>query len=105
MITFKDLNNIECKGKTISCAGKGTGKYRSCYNIEYQNPSTLSGTKTWIDINNVHDIQRTNNGTERDNQKETTKIALSNNRIKEIYENIHLCFEQAKLKEFKSVKI
>ena len=91
LITFKDLNNIEYKEKVLNHAGKGTGKFKSWYNIEYQSPSMLSGTKT----NKVPDIEQTNNGTESDNQKETTKTALNNNKIKEICENSH-SFEQAK---------
>ena len=47
--TFKDLNNIEYNGKVLSRAGKATGKYKLCHKIEYQSPSTLGGTKTWID--------------------------------------------------------
>ena len=77
----------------------------------YASPSTLSGTKPWIDINwyqnmdSVHDIEHTNNTTESDNEKETTETALINNKIKEIYENSHLCFQQAKLNELKSEDI
>ena len=68
-------------------------------NFEYQSPSTLSGTKAWIDINNVRNIVLANNVTGNDNQKKPTKTALNNNKIGEIYENSNLCFEQAKLKE------
>ena len=56
-IKFKDLNDIECIGRVISRAGKATGKYKSCYNIEYQSPLALNGTKTWIDVNSVHDVE------------------------------------------------
>ena len=38
---LKDLNNTEYKGKVIS-EGEATGKYKLCYNIEYQSPLTLS---------------------------------------------------------------
>ena len=61
-----------------------------CYSIEYQSPSILSGTEIWIDINNVHDFELTNNATKSDNRKETTEIALNENK-----EN------QGKLKELK----
>ena len=50
----------------------------------------------------VHDIEVTNNATESDKQRETMETALNNNKTKEIYENSHLCFEEAKLKELKS---
>ena len=56
IIKFKDSNDIECIGRVVSRAGKATGKYKSCYNIEYQSPLTLDGTKTWIDVNSVHNI-------------------------------------------------
>ena len=36
IIKFKDSNDIECIGRVISRAGKGTDKYKSCYNTEYQ---------------------------------------------------------------------
>lgn len=63
-------------------------------NTGYQSPSTFSGTKKWMDINNnVHDIELTDTVTESDNQKESTKTALNKNKVKEIYKNSHLCFE------------
>lgn len=37
--------------------------------------------------------------------RKTTETALINNKIKEIYENSHLCFQQAKLNELKSEDI
>ena len=93
LIKFKDLNNIEYKGKVLNCAGKATDTHKLGYNNEYHSPSTSNGTKIWIGINNV---------TESDNQRETMETALNNNKTKETYENSHLCFEQAKLKELKS---
>ena len=53
------------------------------YSIEYQSPSTLSGTEIWIDINNVYDFELTNNVTESDNRKETTETALNENKEKQ----------------------
>ena len=46
IIKFKDSNDIECIRRIISRARKATGKYKSCYNIEYQSPLALNGTKT-----------------------------------------------------------
>ena len=46
VIKFKDSNDIECIGRGTGCAGKATGKYKSCYTIEYQSPLALNGTKT-----------------------------------------------------------
>ena len=33
IIKFKDSNDVECIERVISCTGKATGKYNSCYNI------------------------------------------------------------------------
>ena len=50
IIKLKDSNDIEYIGRGISHAGKTTGKYKSCYNIEHQSSLALNGTKTWIDV-------------------------------------------------------
>ena len=47
IIKFKDSNDIECTGRVISRPVKATGKYKSCYNIEYQSPIS---TKWYKDI-------------------------------------------------------
>ena len=56
-IKFVDENNTTCVAKVINCAGKATGKYDNCYNIQYKAPSEHSGTKTWIDIKNVANLK------------------------------------------------
>ena len=48
----------------FSHAGKATCKYKSGYNIEYQSQLALNGTKTWIDVNNVHDVEVIDSSTE-----------------------------------------
>ena len=52
-IKFADENNVARVAKVINRAGKATGKYDNCYNIEYKALSEWSGTKTWIDIKTV----------------------------------------------------
>ena len=72
IIKFKDSNDIECIGRGISHAGKTTGKYQSCYNIEYQSPLALNVTKTWIDVNSVHNVEVINSSTENNEQNQTS---------------------------------
>ena len=104
IIKFRDSKDIECIGRVISRAGKATGKYKSCYNIEYQSPLTLNSTKKWIDINSVHDIEVINSSTENNKHNRTSNEneiieEHQKNEIEEIYINNHLCYEEAKLKE------
>ena len=99
---------MECIGRVISRAGKATGKYRSCYNIEYQSPLALNGTKTWINVNSIHDIEVINSSTENNEHNQTSNkneiiVEHKKKEIEEIYIN-HLCFEEAKLKEPESWK-
>ena len=68
IIKFKDSNVIECIGRVISHAGKAIGKYKSCYNIEYQS----QGTKTWINVNSVHHIEAINSATENSEHNQTS---------------------------------
>ena len=63
---------MECIGRVISRAGKATGKYRSCYNIEYQSPLALNGTKTWINVNSIHDTEVINSSTENNEHNQTS---------------------------------
>ena len=72
VIKFKDSNDIKCIGRVINLAGKATGKYKSCYNIEYQSPLALSVTKTWIDLNSVHDIEVINSSTKNNEHNQTS---------------------------------
>ena len=57
IIKFKDSNDIECIERVISHTEKASGKYKSCYNIEYQTPLALNATKRCIDANSVHNIE------------------------------------------------
>ena len=109
IIKFKDSNDIECIRRIISRAGKATGKYKSCYNIEYQSPLALNGTKTQINVNSVHNVAVINSSTENNEDNQTSneiKIIEEHkkNEIVEIYINNHLCYEEAKLKELESWK-
>ena len=63
IIKFKDSNDIECIERVISHTEKASGKYKSCYNIEYQTPLPLNATKRWIDANSVHNIEVINSST------------------------------------------
>ena len=67
IIKFKDSNVIECIERVISHVGKATGKYKSCYNIEYQS----QGTKTWINVS-VHHVEVINSATENNERNQTS---------------------------------
>ena len=98
VIKFKDSNHIECVGRVTGCAGKATGKYKSCYNIKYQSPLALNGTKTWISVNSVDNIEVINSSTENNEHNQTSnenKIIKEHkkiNEIEEIYINNHFLF-------------
>ena len=49
-------DNINYHAKVLSRAEKASGKYKSCYNIEYLSPDYLVGKQTWIDFDNIHII-------------------------------------------------
>ena len=104
IIKFKDSNDSECIGRVISHAGKVTGKYKSCCNIEYQSPLALNVTKTWINVNSAGDVEVINSSTENnEHSKQAMKTRpqknTQKNEIEEIYISNHLCYEKAKLKE------
>lgn len=69
MITFKDLNNNECKREVLTVLHS--------YNIKYQSPSTLI-----TEINYAHHIELTNDITEKDNHKETKETATKTIKLK-----------------------
>ena len=101
---YKSLNWM-----TLNVSNVGNGKYKSCYNSEYQSPLVLHGTKTWIDVNSVHDVEVINRSTENHEYNQTgnenkTIEKHTKNKIEEIYINNHLCYEEAKLKELESWK-
>ena len=50
VMDFMNDNNEHGIVRIIGPAGKSTGKYKTCTNIEYEAPEALAGTKTWIDI-------------------------------------------------------
>lgn len=49
-------NNEHCIARIIGPAGKSTGKYKTCKNIEYEAPGALPETKTWIDISTLENL-------------------------------------------------
>ena len=55
-ISFRTEHNEYCTAKVISRAGKSTGKYCACYNIEYKNPDNLSSIQTWINTKNLSNV-------------------------------------------------
>ena len=65
--------NKNYQAKVLSRAGKASGKYKSCYNIEYLSPDNLMGQQTWIDLDNI-DI--TTVGSKPETRK-TAKILLT----------------------------
>ena len=88
-ITTFSTDNIYDQAKVLNRAGKASGKYKSCYKIEYLSPDNLMGQQTWIDL----DIQYRHNICRR--QTKTTKT----NEILLI--NFHT-FNIAKEKELKT---
>ena len=65
IISFNS-DNINYQAKVLSRAGKASGKYKSCYNVEYLSPDHPVGQQIWIDLGNI-DI------TSVRNKPETTK--------------------------------
>ena len=43
---------------------------KSCYNIKYESPLAPNSTKTWIDVNIVHDVEVINSSTENNEHNE-----------------------------------
>ena len=72
IIKFNNSDDIECIVRVIGRAGKATGKYKACYNTEYQCPLALNSTKTWIDVNSVHDIEVINSSTKNNEYNQTS---------------------------------
>nr|XP_039264060.1 uncharacterized protein LOC120339893 [Styela clava] len=56
MVTFKN-DGILCEAEILNRAGKATGKYRNCFNVEYKSPSHLSGVKHCVDFDQVQELQ------------------------------------------------
>ena len=56
VINFMNENNDYCIARIIGPAGKSTGKYTTCKNIEYEAPQELAGTKTWIDLSTLQNL-------------------------------------------------
>ena len=52
IMSFNTVNK-NYQAKVLSRAGKASGKYKSCYNIEYLSPDNLMGQQTWIDLDNI----------------------------------------------------
>ena len=52
IMSFNTVNK-NYQVKVLSRAGKASGKYKSCYNIEYLSPDNLMGQQTWIDLDNI----------------------------------------------------
>ena len=111
LIKFTDDKNVEYEATVINRAGKASGKYNSCYNIKYQNPTEFTGKISWIDLRNVNDLivipeaESSNNIDLSENLLEKNNI--SNNtenkqhttqNTKEDYSNYYLCFQKAKEK-------
>ena len=94
IIKFQDSNGFEYIGRVIRHTGKAIGKYKSCYNIEYQSPLTLNGTKAWIDVNGVHDKEVVNSSNDNNEHNQTSNkneiIEEHRNEIEEIYINNYL---------------
>ena len=59
-ISFTNDNNEHGIAKIIGPAGKSTGKYKLWKNIEYEEPETLAGTKTRIDISKLQNLSVNN---------------------------------------------
>ena len=66
-MSFNTVNK-NYQANVLSRAGKASGKYKSCYNIEYLSPDILMGQQTWIDLDSI-DI------TAVGNKPESRKIA------------------------------
>lgn len=56
VIDFMNDNNEHCIARIIGPAGKSTGKYKTCKNIEYEAPGALPETKTWIGISTLENL-------------------------------------------------
>ena len=56
LIKFTDDENAEYAATVINRARKASGKYNSCYNIEYHNPTEFTRKISWIDLRNVNDL-------------------------------------------------
>ena len=117
LIKLTDDENVEYEATVIDRAGKASGKYNSCYNIKYHNPTEFTGKISWIDLHNVNDLivipeaESSNNTDLSENLLEESNI--SNNtenkqhttqNTEEFYSDYHLCFQKAKDKELKSWK-
>ena len=46
-------DNINYQAKVLRRTGKASGKYKSCYDIEYLLTDNLMGQQTWIDLGNI----------------------------------------------------
>lgn len=51
-ILLTNEDHESCIAKIISRAGKTTGKYNTCYNVEYKTLSNLAGVQRWINTKN-----------------------------------------------------
>ena len=87
IISF-NTDNINYQAKVLSRTGKVSGKYKSCYNIEYLSPDNLMGQQTWIDLDNI-DIIAVGNKPET---TKTDKILLTNSQNLDNLDNINLIF-------------
>ena len=117
LIKFTDDENVEYEATVINRDRKASGKYNSCYNIRYHNPTEFTRKISWIDLRNVNDLiviletESSNNTDLSENLLEENNI--SNNtenkqhttqNTEEVYSNHHLYFQKAKEKELKSWK-
>ena len=100
VISFVNENNEHCVAKVIGAAGKSTGKYKTCKNIEYEEPETLAGTKTWIDTSKLQDLSVNNSN----NINEQSAPNMNNNvsPTEEILETQSIDFGPARERELQS---
>ena len=96
-----NTDNINFQAKVLCRAGKASGKYKSCYNIEYLTPDNLMGHQTWIDLDNI-DITSVRNKPET---TKTDKILLTNSQTSDKSDNIDITFIGNKPETMKTDKI
>ena len=100
VISFINDNNEHCVAKIIGPVGKSTGKYKLCKNIEYEEPDTLAGTKTWIDISKLQNLSINNQLHQNEQSEPNTENTILP--TEEIFETQSIDYGPARERELQS---
>ena len=98
-VIYNDRKGIKYTAKVLCRGGKSSGKYKNAYDIEHISPNEMSGTQSWINLDNNSNLSVTTNNQMESYNPASENLTESSSTIQiktEVYVTEEVSFDQAK---------